>query len=240
MIDAKLETPPAYRLLAQELRKKIASGEYPNGSKLPAEATIGRENGLSLMTVRQAIAILVQSGLLEKIHGSGTFVTTPFWVNAKFGWTHLASLLEDRLNISVATFKIRLATAGPKTRQRLKLPPQGRVIHLDRLIRHQGHPILLNQSVLRFDPRSPIVEDELELINLMSPWKVAPKHVKKQIIQTRPVILGAEEAQSLELAQGDPSLKIIYDLFDSDDLPLGSGWLLAPRKLTALSVRLGF
>ncbi len=40
----------------------------------PAESTLAAEFGIALGTIRQAIAVLVQEGLLERVQGKGTFV----------------------------------------------------------------------------------------------------------------------------------------------------------------------
>ena len=62
---------PAYARLAGSIKHMIASGEYQPGSKIPSEATISRTYGLSPMTVRQAVGLLVEQGLLRRVHGSG-------------------------------------------------------------------------------------------------------------------------------------------------------------------------
>lgn len=44
------------------------------GTALPAEAALAKEHGVALGTLRQALALLVAEGLLERQHGRGTFV----------------------------------------------------------------------------------------------------------------------------------------------------------------------
>ncbi|MEP4989976.1 MAG: GntR family transcriptional regulator, partial [Paracoccaceae bacterium] len=56
------------------LRKSIQSGEYAPGDKLPSEAMLTREHGVSRTVVREAIASLRTDGLVEARQGAGVFV----------------------------------------------------------------------------------------------------------------------------------------------------------------------
>lgn len=61
--------------LRETLRGAIAAGQYAAGARLPSEHDLVRLYGVSRPTVREAVGSLVQEGLLERLRGSGTFVT---------------------------------------------------------------------------------------------------------------------------------------------------------------------
>ena len=63
-----------YAVLAQLLRERVLRGDWPPGGALPAEQVLTAEHGVALGTVRQALQVLVAEGLIERIHGRGTFV----------------------------------------------------------------------------------------------------------------------------------------------------------------------
>ena len=75
---------PLYQRLADAIRRTVVSGEHKPGDKLPSENVISRELKLSPGTVRQALAQLVDEGLLERKHGKGTFVRSPNFDDALF------------------------------------------------------------------------------------------------------------------------------------------------------------
>ena len=70
-IDLGLPDPP-YRQLATILRAKIASGEL--AGRLPPEKTLMYEYGLAMGTVRKALAVLRDEGLIQTTPGWGSYV----------------------------------------------------------------------------------------------------------------------------------------------------------------------
>jgi DNA-binding GntR family transcriptional regulator len=63
-----------YRQLAALIRDRIRSGELPSRSQVPPITALAAEHGLSLVTVRRAMAVLKDEGLIETYPGRGTFV----------------------------------------------------------------------------------------------------------------------------------------------------------------------
>ena len=61
--------------IAAKIRQAIASGEYPRGSRLPTEAAFASSFGANRHTVRRAIALLREEGLVTPRQGSGVFVS---------------------------------------------------------------------------------------------------------------------------------------------------------------------
>lgn len=68
---------PLYKQLKDILQKKIYSGEWAYGSKIPSEAELCGQYGISKMTVRLAVNELAQLGYLYRRQGKGTFVSVP-------------------------------------------------------------------------------------------------------------------------------------------------------------------
>jgi DNA-binding FadR family transcriptional regulator len=64
-----------YRQIADQLAGLIASGEFPPGSRLPAERELAASLGVSRASVREAIISLEIGGRVEVRVGTGIFVT---------------------------------------------------------------------------------------------------------------------------------------------------------------------
>ncbi|MFF5171891.1 GntR family transcriptional regulator [Micromonospora sp. NPDC000089] len=66
---------PRYRLIADELRRRIESGALPPGALLPAESALTAEFRASRGTIRQAIAVLREEQLVATEHGRGSYTS---------------------------------------------------------------------------------------------------------------------------------------------------------------------
>jgi GntR family transcriptional regulator len=71
---AQWKDRPAYRQIADDLRRRIHQQEYPVGAKLPSHAALMREYGVSVTVVRMALDELGNEGLIRSQQGRGTFV----------------------------------------------------------------------------------------------------------------------------------------------------------------------
>jgi GntR family transcriptional regulator len=65
---------PIYRQIADDLQRKIESGELAPGDQLPTEAELRDAHDASRNTVRDAMKWLISRGLIETRPGQGTFV----------------------------------------------------------------------------------------------------------------------------------------------------------------------
>jgi GntR family transcriptional repressor for pyruvate dehydrogenase complex len=71
--------PPAYQLLADELREEITSGRLQPGERLPPEPELCIRSGVSRSTVREALRLLTSQHLIVTTRGvtGGSFVAHP-------------------------------------------------------------------------------------------------------------------------------------------------------------------
>ena len=60
--------------IIESLRQDIVTGHVPDGERLPSEKELSEQFGVSQPTVREAVRALETMGLIEVLHGTGTFV----------------------------------------------------------------------------------------------------------------------------------------------------------------------
>jgi LacI family transcriptional regulator len=66
-----------YMAMARKMERAIRSGEYAVGARLPSERMLARDHSVTVMTVREALQVLAEKGLILREHGRGTFVAFP-------------------------------------------------------------------------------------------------------------------------------------------------------------------
>jgi len=75
IVKNKDDSRPLYVLVYNQLLDKIESGELSEGSALPSESKLSQLMGISRSTLRQALLILEEDGLITKLQGSGTYIS---------------------------------------------------------------------------------------------------------------------------------------------------------------------
>ncbi|MET9085882.1 FadR/GntR family transcriptional regulator [Streptomyces sp. NPDC004237] len=99
------------------LERNIQAGRWPVGAKLPTEAELSAEYGVSRITFRQAVQALVHVGVLETVQGSGTFVRATTELDAVLsrylGGEDLTTVLEVRMAIESEATALAAVRAEP-------------------------------------------------------------------------------------------------------------------------------
>lgn len=112
--------------LVERLKGRILAGEIEPGQKLPTEASLVSEFGVSRTVVREAISRLQAAGLVETFQGRGTFVlalpeTEGFAIGAERVRTHRDVLDMIDFRIGIETEAAGLAAERRTETQRLVL-----------------------------------------------------------------------------------------------------------------------
>ncbi|GAA1772776.1 GntR family transcriptional regulator [Streptomonospora arabica] len=74
-IDREGPVPP-YRQIAAALRERIADGTIPPGRRIPSLVELEAEFGAARDTLRKAVQLLKDEGLVETVQGMGIFVVS--------------------------------------------------------------------------------------------------------------------------------------------------------------------
>lgn len=137
-----------YRQLASQLEQDIRGGRYRVDQALPSERMLVESLGVSRVTARKAIEVLVAQGLVLRRHGSGNFIA-PRLEQTLSSLTGFTEELRRRGYLPTSTWLARgIRAASTQECQQLALAPLAQVASLERLRLADGVPMALEFSVL--------------------------------------------------------------------------------------------
>ncbi len=139
---------PLYLQLASRLTAAIQQGKWSAGEALPSERTLSDAVGVSCITARRAIALLVEQGLIRRVRGAGSFIT-PRVSDPLSGLTSCSEMLEQRGFVPDSIWLERgLRAANRDETVHLALSPSAPIASLRRLRRADGMVMALEHSAL--------------------------------------------------------------------------------------------
>lgn len=201
---------------------------------------MGRQFNLSPMTVRRAIRILTDEGLLKPLQGKGTFVQAIDWQSSGFSLKPLADLVSQANNTKVKVLKIQTIKADERLAIKLSVPLNTRLIHVLRLLIRDGSPMLLQSGYLLYNPRLPLVEAELDVISLAGLLSGSSNTlIKKGELESFPKNLNREEAHLFKQPEGSAAFAMEYLFWNFRDECIGCGFFLIPFPYLSFKTRIG-
>lgn len=214
---------------AQDIRDAIHAGAYPDG-RLPAEPMLAQQLGVSKATVRHAVSILEQEGLLSRRQGAGTFIGGRALelhnnLSVNFGVTDLI----ESAGFSAGTSAIAVDVEAPDTRVQLALGLSGeaRVLALRRSRTADGRVVARTTDVVALGllathglPEAAavaFVRGHQSLYEAMADLGVL---VRDGVAEIVPWKADAELARSLQTTEGTLLLRLDQTDYDVNGEPI--------------------
>lgn len=217
---------PKYLRIHGEMRDRISSGQWPSGTPLPSQQDLAAQFGVSVMTLRQALQLLADEGLIHSRHGSGTYVSARF----AYDLGHLRSFADD-LAAQGAQITTRVLAAGvvtPPADVAARLAAPAGVLRLRRLRLSTGRPVIVQTSYLPAALADAIEPDDLTqrgLYAILAGHGLAVSRATETII---PVTLGPDDARDLARTEASPALLSHRISFTETGLPVIDDHALLP------------
>ena len=121
---------PLYAQVAAILRGKICSSEWKSTAPLPNEATLAKDIGVSVGTVRKALALHEDERLIPRRQGRGTFVVE---ISEDTELERFSKLVAGgkKLKADPARMSAAIEIAGTEERVRLGLAAEEKIIRFE-------------------------------------------------------------------------------------------------------------
>jgi GntR family transcriptional regulator len=208
----------------EELRRRIAQGEYRVGTNLPTESELCQSFGASRHTVREALRGLVERGLIERRQGAGSIVVSlaaprPFAHSVKSLselWSYARATKIIAQSAAVTTLNAdEAATVGIAAGSRwLKINAERWSANEDEIVCW-----LTLYAHMRF---APILED---LGHSTGPvYAIIESRTGEKVVEAVQEIsacaMPREAAATLKRKRGDPALKVVRRYLDASGSPM--------------------
>jgi GntR family transcriptional regulator len=129
----------------------VRSGAYQPGERLPSEADLAAQLGISRPTLREALLNLEREGVVVRRHGVGTFVAPGYGRRIEGGLERLESILElagrRGLQVEFGSLEVGEESADPEVAERLRVAPGTPLTGVRRVILVDGAPVAYMEDV---------------------------------------------------------------------------------------------
>ena len=220
---------PSYAQLVRIVQEQIAMGRLRPGDRLPSESQLCEHHAISRMTVRRAINILVEQGLVISKQGQGTFIKPmQFWA-ATFGLGQFQNLLADERRIRIKILEASIDSADGRVTRKMAIKRGQRMLFIRRLILSHDKPVMYHREYLIYDPLRPIVESQLEVTFLRGLFEgIGNFFIKRSMLSIEATVLKSEEARLLQAPIAAAAFNLEHVFYDFEDRPVSWGWFICP------------
>ncbi|MDN6140389.1 MAG: GntR family transcriptional regulator [Tetragenococcus koreensis] len=214
---------PIYIQIKNEIKKKAINKEWEPGHRIPSEEKLVSDLDVSRGTLRKAVTMLVEEGVLEKIQGKGTFVpkekiSYPF---AQELISYEESMKNKGLNFETDVLEQNTGNADNQIQKELKLDDNSNVLYLKRVRSVEKEPAILLYNWVSLS-RCPNLDKANFVSNGLfdSIEKIANVKIKFGVRNFSADIVTKEEAKLLNLKANSPILCINQTTYNSISEPI--------------------
>ena len=208
---------PRYMALAEALRSRIAGGEPDVGELLPTEHALCETYSVSRHTVREALRLLAEAGLIARRRGAGTVVVARE-TRQRFA-QHLGGvdeLMQYARDAKLTPLSQGVTNLDPAVARALGVTVSGEFLHVHGLRGRAGEPaIALTDVYIRAD-LAPEVQALIDLNGAVTEWIARERGVPTARIE-QSISAGAltdREADALKARPGESALRTRRRYYD--------------------------
>ncbi len=231
---------PAYAQLVGILRDRIANGEFLPGTRLPPEVQLCKTYNVSPMTVRRAINLLLDEGIISTTQGKGTFVKRLDLGAINFKLELFLNIFKDKERVKVKMLGASIKRADELIASRIAVDVGAKIVFMRRVILYEKKPIIYHEENIIYNPKLPIIESEMELTALYGLFmKKEDTHLKKGRFKIEAALLTPEQSKLLQMPSQSAAFRLEHVFYDYSDNPVSLGWFILGNEAMDLKGTVG-
>ncbi|MBD1381568.1 GntR family transcriptional regulator [Bacillus sp. IB182487] len=201
--------------------KRIQEKEWPANSMIPTENELMAEFNVSRTTIRQAVSILVQEGILEKKQGKGTIIKPSVFVGSLGKLKGFAEeAIENGIYPSSKLLFVKTSNNLKYESSMLKLPKEEEIVVIERLRFANQTPIAIERSCWPYCIGKMLIDQDLNgatFYEILEGNGITLKHAKEKITAINATLL---EADLLGIRGGQALLQMERLSYGNEDRPI--------------------
>jgi GntR family transcriptional regulator len=213
---------PTYEIVTARMRDEILRGKQSPGERLPGERELCAHYCVSRLTLRHALRLLAEEGLLQRRFGSGYYVAAnPTWrIPVKIDYTgsmrdHAPQL---KRNLLFSVWK----PAEPMQAEALQIAPGTEVLYSERTDTLNDHAVAWDRAAIVRPYAEKLKAMDLGQVDFLERWMKRCRFRISKCDQTiEAVSATADMARQLGLRAGRPVLRSTEVYFAASNLPAG-------------------
>lgn len=214
----KMEKNYVYRGIADDLRTAITLGKYSPGEMIPSENMLAAQYDTSRVTVRKALDLLENEGLLRPQHGKGYFVMSPEYSRFQLDFIDKP----DRAGLHYLEISVVPADAALAARFRVREDTM--LVVIRRLLLENGEPCAYDEKYFLYVKGEPLIERELHYAEF--PDVFTDRYGARAIWTDMEIKTGRPAprvSEALGCAQDEALLLVSRTIYTDENTPIGFG-----------------
>jgi len=225
MISSNLDLKndkPLYLQLAEAIKTRISQNIWSLGMMIPSENELAKDFNISVGTVKKALGVLVQEGVLFRRQGKGTFVASPDFSKSfsrffRYDWQSGESVETPGSKV----LSIEVIRPDRSVVEKLQLDEQQRVYRVKRVRTIQSKPFVIEDIYLPYERFKGLEEmplDQRLLYPIYNETFSTPVIWADEYLQ--PATADQADAEMLGIRHGDPVMCVERIAYTYQDLPV--------------------
>ncbi len=199
---------PLYVKVKRHITDAISAGQYLPGAKLPSESDLVEALDVSRMTVNRALRELTRDGLITRLQGVGSFVSSARPMTSLVELKDIRDfVLEQGADYSCKVLSAERRLATRRVSELLEVKRGSQILHVAILHYSDGAPMQLERRFVREDFSPDLLKQDLQATSTFRYFQsIAPVSELEQVVEA--CTPDAQERRWLKLEEGQPLLKI--------------------------------
>lgn len=219
-IDLRTTAVPAYVEIYNSLYADIVGGVYPAGECLPGEISLAQKYNVSRNTLRQAMAILCEDGLLLRSRGKGTLVVGGADERSSAGTLNPMTAFAQ-VHIDNTDIRYNFTPPTEIARQKLSLGKSD-ILLASYLVYHSGENVIgysFVQIPVPLLSRLHVDASSAEAMHRLLSEQIYAA-ANQETVDFKLIFINDTETEYLKVEEGTPTHLLECMLYDADRKPL--------------------